>query len=79
MSPNDLEGAQTATVSGADFGAAHEGLVASFSMRKQSCPSIMWRTTVRLLIDALRFVSRGFRSRSQLVGENLFLRKQLAL
>jgi putative transposase len=46
-------------------------------MRKRS--SIVWRTTVRLLIDALRFVSLGLRSRSQLAAENLFLRKQLAL
>jgi putative transposase len=32
-----------------------------------------------LLVDALRFVSLGFRSRSRLAAENLFLRKQLAL
>ena len=32
-----------------------------------------------MLIDALRFVSLGLRSRSQLAAENLFLRKQLAL
>jgi putative transposase len=36
-------------------------------------------TAGRLLVDALRFVSLGFRSRSQLAAENLFLRKQLAL
>ncbi len=48
-------------------------------MRKRSASSIAWRTTVRLLIDALRFVSLGLRSRSQLAAENLFLRKQLAL
>jgi hypothetical protein len=53
--------------------------MASFSMRKQLGPSVMWRTAVRLLIDALRFVSLGFRSRAQLAAENLFLRKQLAL
>jgi putative transposase len=48
-------------------------------MRKQSGASIIWRTTVRLLIDAIRFASLGFRSRSQLAAANLFLRKQLAL
>jgi putative transposase len=37
---------------------------------------MVWRTAVRLFI---RFVSVGFRSRSQLAAENLFLRKQLAL
>jgi putative transposase len=39
----------------------------------------VWRTTVRLLIDLLRFVSLAIRSRSQLAAENLLLRKQLAL
>ena len=39
----------------------------------------MWRTTVRLLADALAFVSLGLRSRPRLAAENLFLRKQLAL
>jgi len=39
----------------------------------------VWRIAVALLIDAIRFVSLGFRSRSQLAAENLFLRKQLAL
>jgi hypothetical protein len=53
--------------------------VACFRMRKRSSSSTVWRTTVRLLIDALRFVSLGLRSRSQLAAENLFLRKQLAL
>jgi len=53
-------------------------VVPCFNMRKQSSP-IVWRTAVRLLVDALGFVSHGFRSRSQLVAENLFLRKQLAL
>jgi putative transposase len=48
-------------------------------MRKRSSSSIVWRTTVRLLIDALRFVSLGLRSRSRLAAENLFLRKQLGL
>ena len=33
----------------------------------------------RLLVDVLRFVSLGFRSRSQPAAENLYLRKQLAL
>ena len=41
--------------------------------------AIAWRTSRRLLLDGLRFVSLGFRSRSQLTAENLFLRKQLAL
>jgi putative transposase len=48
-------------------------------MRKRSSSSTVWRTTVRLLVDTLRLVSFGFRSRSQLAAENLFLRKQLAL
>ncbi len=34
---------------------------------------------MRLLVDIVRFTSVGFRSRSQLAAENLFLRKQLAL
>jgi putative transposase len=53
--------------------------VACFGMRKHSFPSIMWRTAVRLLVDALVFVSLGIRWRSRLAAENLFLRKQLAL
>jgi hypothetical protein len=48
-------------------------------MRKSSLSAIAWRTTRRLLLDAQRFISLGFRSRSQLAAENLFLRKQLAL
>ena len=48
-------------------------------MRKQSSSSIALRTIGCLLVDVLRFVSLGFRSRSQLAAENLFLRKQLAL
>ena len=48
-------------------------------MRLHSPPSIVCRTVGRLLVDVLRFVSLGFRSRSQLAAENLFLRKQLAL
>jgi putative transposase len=48
-------------------------------MRKCSSSSLAWRTTVRLFVDALKFVSLGFRSRSHLAAENLFLRKQLAL
>ena len=40
---------------------------------------MVWRTALRLLLDVVRFVSFGFRSRSQLVAENPFLRKQLAL
>jgi hypothetical protein len=39
----------------------------------------MCRTIVRLLVDALRFLSLGLRSRSYLAAENLFLRKQRAL
>jgi hypothetical protein len=58
---------------------ASSPVVACFRMRKRSDSSIVWRTTVRLLIDALTFVSLGLRSRSQLAAENLFLRKQLAL
>ena len=53
--------------------------MACFSMRKRSFPAIVWRTAVRLLVDALSFVSLGFRSRSRLAAENLFLRKELAL
>ena len=49
-------------------------------MRKQLASSIVWRTTVRLLVgDVLSFVSLGLRSRTQLAAENLFLLKQLAL
>jgi hypothetical protein len=40
---------------------------------------IVCRTVGRLLVDALKFMSLGVRSRSQLAAENLFLRKQLAL
>jgi hypothetical protein len=54
-------------------------VVARFRMRKQVSRSIVWRTAVWLLVDIVRFASVGFRSRSQLVAENLFLRKQLAL
>ena len=42
-------------------------------------PVIVWRTAVRLLVDALSFVAHGFRSRSRLAAENMFLRQQLAL
>ena len=48
-------------------------------MRKRSPWSRAWRTAGRLAMDALAFVSIGFRSRSRLAAENLFLRKQLAL
>ena len=48
-------------------------------MRKRSSASNAGRTTGRLLVDVLRFLSLGFRSRSRLAAENLFLRKQLAL
>src|SRR6476619_7439887 len=54
-------------------------VVARFRMRKDSSRSMAWRTAVRLLLDVVRFLSLGFRSRSQLAAENLFLRKQLAL
>src|SRR3990167_7353645 len=48
-------------------------------MLKHSCSSIVWWTAVQLLVDALRFLLLGFRSRLRLAAENLFLRKQLAL
>lgn len=48
-------------------------------MRQRSSPLVVCRTVGRLLVDALKFVSLGVRSRSQLAAENLFLRKQLAL
>lgn len=53
--------------------------MASFGMRKRSFFSTACRTTVRLLADALRFLSLVLRSRTHLPPENLFLRKQLAL
>jgi len=37
------------------------------------------RTILRLVGDAVRFVSEAAQSHAQLVAENLFLRKQLAL
>src|SRR6266568_676264 len=37
------------------------------------------RTILRLVGDAVRFVSEAARSHAQLAAENLFLRKQLAL
>ena len=52
--------------------------VACFCMRKRSSVAIVWRTTCWPLVDALQFLSLGFRSRSRLAAENLFLRKQLA-
>ena len=58
---------------------ARAQVVASFCMRKRSASSNVWRTTVRLLVDVLTFVSLGLRSQSSLAAENLFLRKQLAL
>jgi hypothetical protein len=48
-------------------------------MRKRSSASIAWQTTGRLLVDALNFLSFGFRYLSRLAAENLFLRNQLAL
>ena len=62
-----------------DFAAPARRVVASFRRRKHSLRSIVWRTAVHVLVDGVRFVSAGFRSRSQLAAENLFLRKQLAL
>src|ERR1700737_3459295 len=54
-------------------------VVACLRMRKRSFSAIARRTAGRLLLDAVRFLSLGFRSRSLLAAENLFLRKQLAL
>src|SRR2546422_7915827 len=54
-------------------------VVASVRIRKHLFRTIIWRTAVGLLIEVVRFVSVGFRSRSQLAAENLFLRKQQAL
>ena len=48
-------------------------------MRNHSSSSIVWWTAARLLVDALRLLLLGLRSRSQLAAENLFLRRQLAL
>src|SRR5829696_7519406 len=48
-------------------------------MRKRLPASVAWRTASRVLVDVLKFLLLGFRSRSQLAAENLFLRKQLAL
>jgi putative transposase len=48
-------------------------------MPKRASSSTVCRTTVQLLVDALRLISLGFRSRTHLAAENLFLRKQLAL
>ena len=42
-------------------------------MLPQSSATIAWRTTGRLLVDALTFLSLGFRSLSRLMAENLFL------
>ena len=66
-------------VIGEDRKEAGARVVACFRMPKHASSSIISRTVVGLLVDALRFVSLGFRSRSQLAAENLFLRKQLAL
>lgn len=54
-------------------------IVARFRMGKHSFRSTVWRIAVLLMVDGVRFVSAGFRSRSQLAAENLFLRKPLAL
>ena len=49
-------------------------------MRKHLSRSTVWWTAVGLLVDVVGFaLSSGFRSRSKLAAENLFLRKQLAL
>ncbi len=53
--------------------------VACFLMRKRSPLSVALRTIDCLVVHVLRFLSIGFRSRSRLAAENLFLRKQLAL
>jgi Reverse transcriptase (RNA-dependent DNA polymerase) len=53
--------------------------VQSFRMRRTSSTSTACWTAGRVLADVLSFLSFGFRSRSQLAAENLFLRKQLAL
>ena len=45
----------------------------------QSRSSTAVRTILRLVGDAVRFVSEAARSHAQLAAENLFLRKQLAL
>jgi len=37
------------------------------------------RVSLNLFADLLRFLTLGFRSKSALAAENLFLRKQLAL
>jgi hypothetical protein len=39
----------------------------------------VWCTAAGLLVDVVGLALSGFRSRSQLAAENLFLRKQLAL
>jgi hypothetical protein len=48
-------------------------------MRKRSSWPNVCRTASNVLVDGLTFLLLGFRSRSRLAAENLFLRKQLAL
>jgi hypothetical protein len=48
-------------------------------MWKRSPASMAWRTASRVLVDVIRFVSLGFRSRSQLAAENLFLTRKPAV
>src|SRR5712692_9210554 len=48
-------------------------------MRKHLSRSNVWWTAVGLLVDVVGFALSGFRSRSKLAAENVFLRKQLAL
>src|SRR5258708_5411151 len=53
--------------------------MASGRMGKRSSWPNTCRTAGHVLVDALTFLLLGFRSRSRLAAENLFLRKQLAL
>ena len=48
-------------------------------MRKRDCLSHLLLTLAALVRDTLTFIGLGVRSRSALMAENLFLRKQLAL
>ena len=48
-------------------------------MRKRDCLLHLLVTLAALVRDTLTFIGLGLRSRSALMAENLFLRKQLAL
>ncbi|MGD0010745.1 MAG: hypothetical protein ABSE93_19650 [Terriglobia bacterium] len=48
-------------------------------MQKRDCVSHLLLTVAALLGDTLTFIGLGLRSRSALMAENLFLRKQLTL